>query len=177
MDTKTAVQSQATNTEDTDEIQEAETAVPRLRQVTIGTQTESGNSLQEAKTSNLKETLSEETHSDGDNAFWTIPAQRHKSETKNSQKGQSRDPYEGCAHCARLMDSAALRASHLQIDSSSESRHLCRRCRPPRAGGSGLACPQPGCCAGRGSRLTIRQRTPARFPTPMGHCARGVSRS
>ena len=37
------------------------------------------------------------------------------------------------------MDRTVLRTSHLEIDSSFESRHLSRRCRPPRAGGSGLA--------------------------------------
>ena len=45
-DTKPAVQSQATNTVDTDEIQEAETAIPRLHQVTTGTQTGNGDSFQ-----------------------------------------------------------------------------------------------------------------------------------
>ncbi len=63
-DTKPTLQSQATNTEDVDEIQKAETAIQRLCQVTTGTQTENGDSLQEAETLNLKETLSEDTSSD-----------------------------------------------------------------------------------------------------------------
>ena len=62
-DTKPAVKSQATNTVEVDEIQEAEIAISRLCQVTTGTQTESGDSLQRAETSNLKETLSEEASS------------------------------------------------------------------------------------------------------------------
>ncbi len=62
-DTKPAVQSQASNAVDVDEIQEAETAIPRLCQVTTGTQTGNGDSLQEAETLNLKETVSEETSS------------------------------------------------------------------------------------------------------------------
>ncbi len=63
LDTKPAVQSQAINTVDVDEIQEAEISISRLRQVTNGTQTESGDSLQGTETLNLKETLSEETSS------------------------------------------------------------------------------------------------------------------
>ena len=62
-DNKAAVRSQATNMEDAEEIQEAETAISRLPQVTTSTQTVSGDSLQEAETLNLKETLSEDTSS------------------------------------------------------------------------------------------------------------------
>ncbi len=56
--TNPAVQSQATNTEDADEIQKTETAIPRLRQATTATQTGNEDSLQEAEILNLKETLS-----------------------------------------------------------------------------------------------------------------------
>ena len=62
-DTKPAIQSRATNMVVVDEIQGDEIAVPMLRQVTTGTQTESGDSLLEAETLNLKETVSEETSS------------------------------------------------------------------------------------------------------------------
>ncbi len=60
-DTKPAIQSQATNTVVVDEIQGDEIAIPMLRQVTTGTQTESADNLLEAEILNLKETLSEET--------------------------------------------------------------------------------------------------------------------
>ncbi len=61
----------------------------------------------------------------------------------------------------------------------SESRHLCRKCRPPHAGGSGLTCSQPGCCAGRGSRPPSRQitSTKPRCPTTTGCSEKGVSGS
>ena len=62
-DTKPAVQSQATNPVVGEEIQGNEIAVPLLRQATTGTQTESGDSLLEAETLNLKETMSEQTSS------------------------------------------------------------------------------------------------------------------
>ena len=62
-DSKPAVRSQATKTESADEIQEAETAIPRLRQVTTGTQTGNGESFQETEILNLKETLSEDASS------------------------------------------------------------------------------------------------------------------
>ena len=62
-DTKPAVQSQATNTVVVAEIPGNETTIPILCQVTVGTQTESGDSSLETETLNLKETLSEETSS------------------------------------------------------------------------------------------------------------------
>ena len=62
-DTKPAVQPQATNTVDVNEIQNAKAAIQRLRQVTTGTQTENENGLHYAETLNLKETLSEDASS------------------------------------------------------------------------------------------------------------------
>ena len=62
-DTKPAIQSQATDPVIGDEIQRNEIAAPLLRQATTGTQTESGDSLLETETLNLKETMHEETPS------------------------------------------------------------------------------------------------------------------
>ena len=62
-DTKPAVQSQATNTEDAVEIQKPETAIQKLHQVTLGTQTESEDGLQKRETLNLRETLHEDAPS------------------------------------------------------------------------------------------------------------------
>ncbi len=87
--------------EDADGTQEAETAIPRLHQVTTGTQTESGDSLQGALDIEPETAIKRGNslkHTDRDNVFWTIPAQKHESEMKKLEKGQSRDPCEGCAH-------------------------------------------------------------------------------
>ena len=46
-DTKPAVQSQATNSEDAVEVRKPETAIQKFHQVTLGTQTEREDSLQE----------------------------------------------------------------------------------------------------------------------------------
>ncbi len=67
-------------------------------------------------------------HTNGDYVFRSNPAQRHLNETKRSEKGQSRDPCGGYVYRDRLMDCIALHAAHMEIDSSFESRHLCRRC-------------------------------------------------
>ena len=62
-DTKSAVQSQATNTVDVDEVQGDEVAILRCRQVMTGTQTGNGDSFKETETLNLKGTLSEDASS------------------------------------------------------------------------------------------------------------------
>ena len=62
-DTKPAMQSQATNTVDVDEISGEKTTIPTLRQIATGTQTENRDSLLDTETLKLKETLSEETSS------------------------------------------------------------------------------------------------------------------
>ncbi len=139
-DTKPAVQSQATNTEDAVEIQKPETGVQKLHQVTLGTQTESEDSLQEKGTLNLRETLYKDVTSNTLIETTSFGLTQPKN-IRVRQKDQSRDPREGHVYRARLMDHITLCTSHLEIDSSSESRHLCRGCRPPCAGGSGFTYP------------------------------------
>ena len=99
-DTKPAVQFPATNTEDADETQEAETAIPRLRQATTGTQTELGDSLPEAKTSNLKETLSEETFSNAPKEATSFGLSKPK-DIRVRQKNRRKDNPETFAKVAR----------------------------------------------------------------------------
>ncbi len=93
-DTKPAVQSRATTTVDVDEIQEAGTAIQRLCQVTTGTQTESGDSLQEAETLNLKETLSEDTSSDTpiETSFGLAQPKDIRVRRKGRRKGNPETP-------------------------------------------------------------------------------------
>ncbi len=89
-DTKLAVQPQATNTVDVDETQEAETAIQKLRQVMTGTQTGNGDSLQEAGTLNLKETLSEDASSDTPIETTSFGLTQPKDK-RVRRKGQSKD--------------------------------------------------------------------------------------
>ncbi len=99
-DTKPAVRSQATNTEDADEIQEAETAIPRLRQVTTGTQTGNGDSFQQTETLNLKETLSEDASSNTPIETTSFGLSQTK-DIRVRQKGRRKDNPETLVKVAR----------------------------------------------------------------------------
>ncbi len=99
-DTKPAVQSQANHTVDVDELQGDEIDISRLHQVTTGTQTESGDSLQEAKTLNLKETLSEDTSSNTPIETTSCGLPQSK-DIRVKRKGQRKDNPEILAKVAR----------------------------------------------------------------------------
>ncbi len=89
------MQPQATNTVAVDESQKVETAIPKLRQATTGTQTEIGDSLLEAETLNLKVTLSEDVSSNtpiGTMPFGPTPLKDIKVRRKGRRKDNPETP-------------------------------------------------------------------------------------
>ncbi len=125
------------------EIQKTETAIHRFHQATTGTQTEKKDSLQDSETLNLKETLSENVPSNTpiETSFGLTQPKDIRVRRKGQRKANPEIPVKATCTESDLWTRTALHAGYLEIVSSSESRHLCQRCRPPRAGGSGLACP------------------------------------
>ncbi len=99
-DTKPAVQFQATNPVVGEEIQGNEIAVPLLRQATTGTQTESGHSLLEVETLNLKETISEETSSKTpiETTSSGPPQPKDRRVRRKNQRKDNPETHEGCTH-------------------------------------------------------------------------------